>query len=70
MHQRDFEADTDLLANLTLRDLQEAQVDEEVGRPIQNERVQRLRHHLFATSSQVIAFERLIVVKYGEPVFG
>ena len=27
MRQDDFEADTDLLADLTLRDLQEAQVD-------------------------------------------
>ena len=37
MHRKDFEADTDLLADLTLRDLQEAQVDEEAHCAIQNE---------------------------------
>jgi hypothetical protein len=55
MRQPDFEADSDLLANLSLRDLQEAQVDEERNRPIRNERVQRLRRHLFATSSHIMA---------------
>lgn len=55
MRRADFEADSDLLAELNLRDLQEAQVDEEKHRPIQNERVQRLRHHLFATSSHIMA---------------
>jgi hypothetical protein len=29
MHQQDFEADTDILAHLTLQDLQEAQKNEE-----------------------------------------
>lgn len=54
MRRDDFEADTNLLADLSLRDLQEAQVDEEAHRPIQNERVQRLRHHLYATSSHIM----------------
>lgn len=31
MRRDDFEADTELLANLSLRDLQEAQVDEEAN---------------------------------------
>lgn len=55
MKRADFEADTDLLSEVSLRDLQEAQVDEERHRPIQNERVKRLRHHLYATSSHVMA---------------
>jgi hypothetical protein len=55
MHRADFEADGSLLAELSLRDLQEAQVDEEHHRPIQNERVQRLRRHLYATSSHIMA---------------
>ena len=55
MRQDNFEADTDILANLTLRDLQEAQVDENAHRLITNERVQCLRHHLYATSSHVMA---------------
>lgn len=55
MRRNDFEADSDLLADLTLRDLQEAQVDEAAHRPIRNERVQRLQHHLYATSSHIIA---------------
>ena len=55
MRQDDFEADTDLLANLTLRDLQEAQIDENAHRLITNERVQSLRHHLYATSSHIMA---------------
>jgi hypothetical protein len=42
MHRADFEADGSLLVELSLRDLQEAQVDEEHHRPIRNERVQRL----------------------------
>lgn len=55
MRLSDFEADTDLLSEVTLRDLQEAQVDEECHRTIQNERVKRLRHHLYATSSHIMA---------------
>ena len=55
MRRSDFEADTDLLSEVTLRDLQEAQVDEECHRTIQNERVKRLRHHLYATSSHIMA---------------
>ena len=55
MRRADFEADEDILAGLTLRDLQEAQVDEEKHRPIQNDRVQHLRRHLFATSSHIMA---------------
>ena len=55
MRRVDFEADGDILAGLTLRDLQEAQVDEEKHRPIQNNRVQHLRRHLFATSSHIMA---------------
>lgn len=55
MRRRDFEADSDLLAELSIRDLQQAQVDEDAHRPIQNERVQSLRHHLYATSSHVMA---------------
>jgi hypothetical protein len=54
MRRRDFEADTNLLADLSLRDLQEAQVDEEAHRLIKNERVQRLRRHLYATSSHIM----------------
>ena len=55
MRRNDFEADSDLLTNLTLRDLQEAQVDEDAHRPIRNERVKTLRHHLYATSSHIMA---------------
>ena len=55
MRRADFDRDGDLLASLSLRDLQEAQVDEEKHRPIRNERVQRLRRHLFATSSHIMA---------------
>jgi hypothetical protein len=55
MCRQDFEADSDLLADLTLRDLQDAQIDEEAHRPIQNERVRRLHHHLYATSSHIMA---------------
>ena len=55
MHQDDFEADTDLLADLTLQDLQEAQVDENAHCSISNERVQHLRHYLYATSSHIMA---------------
>lgn len=54
----DFEADTDLLADLRLQDLQEAQVDEEAHRPIRNERVKSLRRHLYATSSHIMASGR------------
>ena len=55
MHRHDFDADTDLLAGLSLHDLQVAQMDEEAHRPIMNEHVQSLRHHLFAMSSHVLA---------------
>ena len=55
MRRDDFEADGDLLASLCLRDLQEAQLDEDAHRPIRNERVQHLRRHLFATSSRIMA---------------
>jgi hypothetical protein len=34
MRQQDFEADTDILANLTLQDIQEAQKNEENHCPI------------------------------------
>ena len=54
MRRDDFEADTDLLADLSLHDLQEAQVDEEAHRSIGNERVRRLHHHLYATSSHIM----------------
>jgi len=46
MRRNDFEADIELLANLSLRDLQQAQMDEEAHRPIMNEHVESLRHHL------------------------
>lgn len=39
MRWSDFEADTDLLADLRLRDLQDAQIDEDAHRPIRNEQV-------------------------------
>ena len=55
MRQHNFEADSDLLADLSLRDLQQAQMDEEAHHPILNERVQSLRHHLCAMSSHVMA---------------
>ena len=55
MRRTDFDADGDLLASLSLRDLQEAQVDEEKHRPIHNDRVRHLRRHLFATSSHIMA---------------
>ena len=55
MRRDDFEADTELLANLSLRDLQQAQVDEETHRLIHNEGVQRLNRHLYATSSHIMA---------------
>ena len=55
MRQHNFEVDSDLLADLSLRDLQQAQMDEEAHHPILNERVQSLRHHLCATSSHVMA---------------
>ena len=54
MRHSDFESDSNLLADLSLRDLQEAQVDEEAHRSIGNERVRRLRHHLYATSSHIM----------------
>lgn len=54
MRRRDFEADTDLLTELTLRDLQEAQIDEDARRPIANEHVKSLRHHIYATSSHIM----------------
>ena len=54
MRRSDFEADTDLLAELRLRDLQDAQVDEDAHRPIRNERVKSLRRHLYATSSHIM----------------
>ena len=59
MRREDFEADTDLLADLSLRDLQEAQVDEEAHRSIGNERVRRLQHHLYATSSHVMGSAKM-----------
>ena len=59
MSREDFEADTDLLADLSLRDLQEAQVDEEAHRSIGNERVRRLQHHLYATSSHVMGSAKM-----------
>lgn len=54
MRRSDFEADTTLLEQLSLRDLQDAQIDEDAHRPIRNERVKRLRHHLYATSSHIV----------------
>lgn len=59
MRRHDFEADSDLIADLTLRDLQEAQVDEENHRPIRNERVQRLRRHLYATTSHIMGSAKM-----------
>ena len=59
MRRDDFEADTDLLADLSLRDLQEAQVDEEAHRSISNERVRRLQHHLYATSSHIMGSAKM-----------
>ena len=55
MHQHDFEVDSDLLADLSLWDLQQAQMDEEAHHPILNEHIQSLRHHLYAMSSHVMA---------------
>ena len=55
LQRHDFEADTELLAELTLHDLQEAKVDEEAHRVIQNERVQCLSRHLYAMSSHIMA---------------
>ena len=55
MHQYDFEVDSDLLADLSLWDLQQAQMDEEAHRPILNEHIQSLCHHLYAMSSHVMA---------------
>ena len=54
MRRSDFEADSGILADLSLHDLREAQMDEEAHRPIQNERVRRLRHHLYGTSSHIM----------------
>ena len=59
MRRDDFEADTDLLADLSLRDLQEAQVDEEAHRSVRNERVRRLQHHLYATSSHIMGSAKM-----------
>ena len=59
MRRDDFEADTDLLADLSLRDLQEAQMDEEAHRSISNERVRRLQHHLYATSSHIMGSAKM-----------
>src|ERR1700734_1673066 len=42
MRRNDFEADSELLANLTLDDLREAEKDEAAHRPIRNENVQSL----------------------------
>ena len=69
MRRDDFEEDIDLLADLSLRDLQEAQVDENAHRPITNERVQRLRHHLYATSSHVMASGRMCA-SYRSQIWG
>ena len=48
-----------MLANLSICDLQEAQVDEEAHQPIRNEHVQHLRHHLYATSSRIMASPKM-----------
>ena len=54
MRRSDFEADSGMLADLSLHDLREAQMDEEAHRPIQNERVRHLRRHLYGTSSHIM----------------
>ena len=59
MRRSDFESDSNLLRDLSLCDLQEAQMDEEAHRPIQNERVECLRHHLYATSSHIMGFGKM-----------
>lgn len=59
MCQKDFKADTDLLAELSLHDLQEAQIDEQAHWPIQNEHVQWLCHHLYATNSHIMALGKM-----------
>ena len=69
MRRDDFEEDIDLLADLSLCDLQEAQVDENAHRPITNERVQHLRHHLYATSSHVMASGRMCA-SYRSQIWG
>ena len=69
MRRDDFEEDIDLLADLSLRDLQEAQVDENAHRPITNEQVQRLRHHLYVTSSHVMASGRMCA-SYHSQIWG
>jgi Helitron helicase-like domain at N-terminus len=52
---KNFEADLDLLAELSFYDLQEAQVDEENHRVIWNEGVWWLHHYLCTSSSHIMA---------------
>ena len=59
MRRDDFEADTDLLADLCLRDLQEALVDEEAHWSISNEHVWHLQHHLYAMSSHIMGSAKM-----------
>ena len=66
MCQDNFEADSDLLADLSLRDLQQAQMDEEAHCPILNECVQSLRHHLYATSLHVMALGQMCMSYYSQ----
>jgi hypothetical protein len=59
MHQRDFEADSELLAELRVQDLQQAQVDKDAHRPIQNKAVKSLWCHLYATSSHIMGSSQM-----------
>jgi Helitron helicase-like domain at N-terminus len=59
MHQQDFEADSELLAELRVWDLQQAQVDEDAHWPIQNEAVKSLWRHLYATSSHIMGSSQM-----------
>ena len=69
MHRQDFEADTDILANVTIGDLQEAQINENNHHQIQNEHVQCLQHHLYATSSCTMASGE-ICARYWTQIWG
>ena len=73
MCQQDFEADTNILANVTIGNLQEAQINENNYHPIQNKCVQRLQHHPYATSSTQWLLEKCVQdigLRFGESVCG
>jgi hypothetical protein len=59
MRRDDFDKDSTLLNDLSLHDLQDAQVDESNHHPIQNEKVRRLLHHLYATSSHIMGSNQM-----------